>query len=113
MCRRYDVPCILGAFTSTEILNPWETGANAVKVFPITALGPSHIKDILGPFPQTKLAPTGGINLANLSESLKVEAVFVGVGSALVGKAMVAAKKWDELSIQVSRFAEAVKISRG
>jgi 2-dehydro-3-deoxyphosphogluconate aldolase/(4S)-4-hydroxy-2-oxoglutarate aldolase len=106
MCRRYDVPCILGAFTSTEILNPWETGANAVKVFPITALGPSHIKDILGPFPQIKLAPTGGINLANLGEFLKARAVFVGVGSALVGKAMVAAKKWDELSIQASRFAE-------
>lgn len=51
MCRRHDVPCILGAFTATEILNPKETGADAVKVFPITALDPSYISDIFGSFP--------------------------------------------------------------
>ncbi|NLY91308.1 MAG: 2-dehydro-3-deoxyphosphogluconate aldolase, partial [Firmicutes bacterium] len=49
LCQRYSIPCIPGAFTPTEILTAWEAGADVVKVFPATKLGPSFFKDILGP----------------------------------------------------------------
>ncbi|MFY9147213.1 MAG: 2-dehydro-3-deoxyphosphogluconate aldolase, partial [Bacillota bacterium] len=41
VCRRYDKIVIPGAFTPTEILAAWEAGADVVKVFPATRLGPS------------------------------------------------------------------------
>ena len=40
-CHERDVPAMPGCFTPTEILDAWEAGADIVKVFPATALGPA------------------------------------------------------------------------
>ena len=40
-------------------------GADIVKVFPATSLGPQFIKDVRAPLPQVKLMPTGGVTLDN------------------------------------------------
>lgn len=112
LCQRYSVPCIPGAFTPTEILHAWEAGADVVKVFPATKLGPSFFKDVLGPLPQVRLTPTGGVNLENAGEFIKAGASFVGVGSALVNKKLVAEKKWAELSALAAKFVEAVQTAR-
>jgi len=112
LCQRYSVPCIPGAFTPTEILQAWEAGADVVKVFPATKLGPAFFKDVLGPLPQVRLTPTGGVNLENAGEFIKAGASFVGVGSALVNKKLLAEKKWDELSALAAKFIKAVKIAR-
>ena len=112
ICRRYSITCIPGAFTPTEILTAWEAGADVVKVFPATKLGPSFFKDVLGPLPQVKLTPTGGVNLENAGEFIKAGAFFVGVGGAMVDKRLVAEKKWDELSELTSKFVEVIKKAR-
>ena len=112
ICRRYSITCIPGAFTPTEILTAWEAGADVVKVFPATKLGPSFFKDVLGPLPQVKLTPTGGVNLENAGEFIKAGAFFVGVGGAMVDKRLVAEKKWDELSELASKFVEVIKNAR-
>ncbi|HRS91523.1 MAG TPA: bifunctional 4-hydroxy-2-oxoglutarate aldolase/2-dehydro-3-deoxy-phosphogluconate aldolase, partial [Candidatus Marinimicrobia bacterium] len=98
MCHRYDRPAIPGAFTPTEILTAWEQGADLVKVFPTTALGPSYIKDILGPLPQVKLLPTGGVTLENAAEFIRSGACCLGVGTALLNKKMIAADDWQALA---------------
>src|SRR4051812_46069195 len=84
--RRYGKIMIPGAFTPTEILKAWTSGADVVKVFPSTALGPGYFKDILAPLPQLKLTPTGGVDLKNVGEWIKAGAVFVGAGSSIVSK---------------------------
>ena len=112
LCQRYSVPCIPGAFTPTEILRAWEAGADVVKVFPATKLGPSYFKDLLGPLPQLRLTPTGGVNLENAGDFIKAGASFVGVGSSLVNKNLVAEQKWDELSALAAKYIEAVKVVR-
>lgn len=112
LCQRYSVPCIPGAFTPTEILRAWEAGADVVKVFPATKLGPSFFKDVLGPLPQVRLTPTGGVNLENVGDFIKAGASFVGVGGALVNKELVAAGKWDELSALAAKYIAAVKEAR-
>jgi len=113
ICRRYSVLCIPGAFTPTEILAAWEAGADVVKVFPATKLGPGYFKDVLGPLPQLRLTPTGGVNLENVGDFIKAGAAFVGVGSAMVNKRLVAEKKWDELSALAAKFIKVVKDARG
>ncbi|NMB25269.1 MAG: bifunctional 4-hydroxy-2-oxoglutarate aldolase/2-dehydro-3-deoxy-phosphogluconate aldolase [Firmicutes bacterium] len=112
MCHRYSKIVIPGAFTPTEILNAWQAGADVVKVFPATAVGPSYFKDILGPLPQVKLTPTGGVGLENLGEFIKAGASFVGVGSALVDKNLVAGGKWDELANRAAQYVAVAQKAR-
>jgi 2-dehydro-3-deoxyphosphogluconate aldolase/(4S)-4-hydroxy-2-oxoglutarate aldolase len=112
LCRRYGKIVIPGAFTPTEILAAWETGADVVKIFPATKLGPEFIKDVKGPLPQVKLTPTGGISLKNLGEFLRAGAEFVGVGSALVSKRIVAEKDWAGLTRLAAEYIEAAQEAR-
>src|SRR5262249_17840963 len=44
-CHDRDVPGVPGCFSPTEILAAHELGADIVKVFPATMLGPQFIKD--------------------------------------------------------------------
>ena len=112
MCKRYGRIVIPGAFTPTEILRAWEAGADIVKVFPATRLGPSFMKDVLGPLPQVKLTPTGGVTLDNLGEFLRAGAAFVGVGTALVNKRLVAEGSWAELTRIAEQYVEAARAAR-
>lgn len=68
--------------------------------------------DILGPLPQIRLTPTGGINLQNIGDFIRAGACFVGVGSSLVNKTMVREKRWDDLSELASKFIEEVRAAR-
>jgi 2-dehydro-3-deoxyphosphogluconate aldolase/(4S)-4-hydroxy-2-oxoglutarate aldolase len=72
-----------GAFTATEILMAWRSGADIVKVFP-ASVGASYLRDLRGPLPQIRLMPTGGVNLNNIREFRAAGAVAYGIGSALV-----------------------------
>ena len=42
-CHELDVPAMPGCFSPTEILSAWDAGADVVKVFPATALGPTFL----------------------------------------------------------------------
>ncbi len=111
--RRYGKISVPGAFTPTEIMRAWGAGADVVKVFPSTALGPSYFKDILVPLPQLKLTPTGGVDLKNAGEWIKAGAVFLGAGSALVSKDAMAKKDWPAITNNAKAFVDAVKTARG
>ena len=98
LSHRYDIPIIPGAFTPTEILSAWENGAECVKVFPASNVGPDYIKAIKGPFPQIKICPTGGISLENMKAFLKAGASCLGVGGKLVDASLIKNQQWDELT---------------
>ena len=38
-----------GTFTPTEMVAAHEAGADYIKVFPVRALGPAYVKDVLAP----------------------------------------------------------------
>lgn len=112
LCHRYDKIAIPGAYTPTEILTAWEEGADVVKVFPASTLGPQFFKDIKGPLPQIRLSPTGGVNLENVGEFIKAGVCFVGVGGNLIDKKVVAEKKWEVLTERAIQYIEAIKKAR-
>ena len=112
LAHRYDVAAVPGAFTPTEILKAWENGADIVKIFPATALGPQYFKDIHGPLPQVKLTPTGGVSLENTAAFIKAGACCVGVGSALVSKEFVYNCDWAGLKNRSIDFRDAVTKGR-
>lgn len=110
--RRYGKISIPGAFTPTEILAAWSAGADVVKVFPATKLGPEYIKDLLAPLPMLRLTPTGGVDLKNVGDWIKAGAAFVGVGSALVTKDAMAKKDWSAITASAKAFVQAVRAAR-
>jgi 2-dehydro-3-deoxyphosphogluconate aldolase / (4S)-4-hydroxy-2-oxoglutarate aldolase len=112
MCHRYDVAAMPGCFTPTEILAAWEAGADIVKVFPATALGPGFFKDVRGPLPQVKLMPTGGVTLDNAGEWIKAGAVAVGVGTALLDAKAIASGAYDVITANAARIVANVKAAR-
>jgi 2-dehydro-3-deoxyphosphogluconate aldolase/(4S)-4-hydroxy-2-oxoglutarate aldolase len=111
--NRANVASIPGAFTPTEILRAWNDGADVVKVFPSTALGPGYFKDVLAPLPFLKLTPTGGVDTKNAGAWIKAGAVCVGAGSSLVPKEAMQNRDWAAITVNAKAFIEAVKTARG
>lgn len=101
-----------GCFTPTEILDAWDAGADVVKVFPATALGPTYLKDVRGPLPQVKLMPTGGVTLDNAGDWIRAGAVAVGVGTALLDTAAIAAGNYAVLRANAARIVASVRAAR-
>lgn len=101
-----------GCFSPTEILAAWDAGADVVKVFPATALGPAYFKDLRGPLPQVRLMPTGGVSLENAGDWIKAGAVAIGVGGALVDPKLVAAGQYAAITERARRFIERVRTAR-
>jgi 2-dehydro-3-deoxyphosphogluconate aldolase/(4S)-4-hydroxy-2-oxoglutarate aldolase len=85
--RERGVPYIPGALTPTEITTLIGLGLRTIKIFPIRALGPSHIKDLLGPFPDLRAVPTGGVTVDNARTYIEAGAVAVGVGGSVIASA--------------------------
>jgi len=109
---RYGKISIPGAFTPTEILRAWTGGADVVKVFPSTVLGPGYFRDILAPLPQLRLTPTGGVDQKNAGDWIKAGAVFVGAGSSLVSKDALAKDDWSAITAAAKLFVDAVRVAR-
>ena len=106
--HRYDKAAMPGAFTPTEILNAWEAGSDVIKVFPADILGMAFFKGVLAPMPQIKLMPTGGVNLDNAGEWLKVGACAVGIGSALLDKKAIAEGNFKKLTENAERMCKSI-----
>jgi len=112
-CHERDIPAIPGCFSPTEILTAHEAGADIVKVFPATMLGPQFIRDVRAPLPQLKLMPTGGVTLDNAGDWVRAGAVAVGVGSALVDVKAIDAGRFDVVTANARRVVASVSDARG
>jgi 2-dehydro-3-deoxyphosphogluconate aldolase/(4S)-4-hydroxy-2-oxoglutarate aldolase len=112
LCSRYGVPTIIGAFTPTEILTAWQAGASYVKVFPATVGGPQYLKDVLGPLPQVKLIPTGGVNIDNAAAYIRAGASAIAVGGNLVDAPTVNAERRSVLEERAREFSQLVLAAR-
>ncbi|MCK4600347.1 bifunctional 4-hydroxy-2-oxoglutarate aldolase/2-dehydro-3-deoxy-phosphogluconate aldolase [Candidatus Bipolaricaulota bacterium] len=113
MAHRYGVVVIPGAMTPTEILTAWEAGADMVKVFPASVLGPSYLKAIRGPLPQIPLVPTGGVTADNAGEFIRAGAAMVCTGGWLVDEKAVAESRYEVLTERACLLVEAVRKARG
>ena len=86
VCNTYGKLAIPGVFTPTEALTATQAGAQIVKVFPVSSVGPNYIRDLKGPLAQIRLMPVGGIDEKNAKAYLKNGAFAVGIGSCLVSR---------------------------
>jgi 2-dehydro-3-deoxyphosphogluconate aldolase/(4S)-4-hydroxy-2-oxoglutarate aldolase len=107
--NRYDKLVMPGAMTPTEILTAWEAGAQVIKVFPADIGGPAYLKTLHGPLPQVRLLPTGGVNLATITDFLKAGACAVGLGGALVEPKAVEAGDMARITSLARQYVERVR----
>jgi 2-dehydro-3-deoxyphosphogluconate aldolase/(4S)-4-hydroxy-2-oxoglutarate aldolase len=111
-CHERDVPAMPGCFSPTEILAAHECGADIVKVFPATMLGPQFLKDVRAPLPQVKLMPTGGVTLDNAGDWIRAGAVAVGLGSALLDAKAIESSHFDVIAANARRVVANVAAAR-
>lgn len=78
-----DVLHIPGVLSPSELAAALDGGASPIKLFPAGRLGPGYVRDLLAPFPEARLIPTGGIDTDNAAAFLEAGAAAIAVGSAL------------------------------
>ncbi|WP_411953988.1 bifunctional 4-hydroxy-2-oxoglutarate aldolase/2-dehydro-3-deoxy-phosphogluconate aldolase [Alkalibacillus sp. S2W] len=100
---------IPGVLTPTEMVKAYQEGADAVKIFPASAVGPRYLKDLKGPLGHIPMIPTGGINVDNTAEFIKYGAIAVGVGGSLVDPSL----DLNTLKAKATAFVDQVKQGRG
>jgi len=103
VCKDYDKLWIPGCATLTEIVTAKENGAEIIKVFPGSVLGPGFVSSIMPVVPDLQLMITGGVepNERSLSSWFAAGAMCVGMGSQLFTKEILAEKDWALLQHKV------------
>lgn len=97
-----------GAFTPTEIYTAHSLGADIVKVFPASRLGPGYLKDLKGPLPHIPVMPTGGVDASNAGQWLDAGAVALGAGSNLLPAEAMKNGDWDRVTELAHEMWDAV-----
>lgn len=98
-----------GALTPSEIQLAHRSGADFVKLFPITNLGVDYVKAVRAPLSHIKLLAVGGINENNISDYLKAGVCGFGIGSNIVSKKLIAEKNYEAITELAKKYVSAVK----
>ncbi len=114
VCNRRKVLWSPGCGSLTEISRAEELGAEIVKIFPGSQLGPGFIKAVTAPCPWTSLMPTGGVRATkeNLSAWFDAGAACVGMGSDLITKEHLKNRDFDGLEEHVRNTVKLVESIR-
>jgi len=112
VCNRESVLCIPGVMTPTEAADAMAAGADMLKMFPASTVGPGHISAIQGPLGDVPIMPTGGVDAGNVADYFEAGAVAVGAGSALVDYEAIRNKDMDAVRESAAAFVDAVEQAR-
>lgn len=104
LCTRKKIAYIPGCMTPSEIIAAEKTGANIIKVFPGSTVGPEFIKALRGPCPWLKLMPSGGVEVTqpNISSWIQAGAAALNIGSNLIRKDLVKAGDFTSMKDMVA-----------
>lgn len=98
---------IPGVLTPTEIVDAYEAGAEAVKIFPIAKMGGvDYLRDITAPLNHIPLLAVGGVDMDTIGDYIEAGAMGVGLGSNLVDKALIRENRFEALTMLARKFVE-------
>ena len=104
---RLGLVSIPGALTPTEAQSAHRCGADFVKLFPISSLGPSYIRAITAPLSHIRFLAVGGVNEKNIGEYIRAGAVGVGIGGNLT--ALLSENNYEAITETARKYVEAVR----
>ncbi|MBE9221425.1 bifunctional 4-hydroxy-2-oxoglutarate aldolase/2-dehydro-3-deoxy-phosphogluconate aldolase [Cyanobacterium stanieri LEGE 03274] len=109
--HHHHIPFTPGTLSPTEIINAFNGGAKAVKVFPIQALGGvSYIKSLQGPMAGFPLIPTGGVTIAQTIDFLEAGAIAVGLSGDLFPLDLVKAQQWEVMGDRIYQLRQKINL---
>ncbi len=111
-CNRQGVVSIPGVMTPTEAVEAMNAGADILKLFPATTVGPGHVGALRGPLGDIDIMPTGGVSPHNVGDFFDAGAIAVGAGSAVVDYEAIANDDMDGVRKTAAEFVDAVKSAR-
>lgn len=97
-----------GALTPSEIQIAHKSGANFVKMFPITNMGVSYVKAVLAPLSHIKLLAVGGVNADNMRDYLNAGVRGFGIGSNIIDKKMLAEGDYKGITELARKYINAL-----
>lgn len=113
LCKLQRIAVFPGALTPTEVLTAWDAGADAVKVFPCSAMGgASYLRSLKAPLPEVRLVPTGGVSLATAKDFIAAGAWAIGVGADLVNTKAIKAGDSESVVAAARSYVAAVREAR-
>jgi 2-dehydro-3-deoxyphosphogluconate aldolase / (4S)-4-hydroxy-2-oxoglutarate aldolase len=113
LCKLQRIAVFPGALTPTEVVTAWDAGADAVKVFPCSAMGgASYLRALKAPLPEIKLVPTGGVSLATAKDFITAGAWSLGVGADLVNTKAIKAGNSKSIVTAARNYVTAVQEAR-
>ncbi|SDL82406.1 bifunctional 4-hydroxy-2-oxoglutarate aldolase/2-dehydro-3-deoxy-phosphogluconate aldolase [Sediminibacillus halophilus] len=107
-----DKVSVPGIMTPTEAMTAVKLGADIVKVFPASAVGPSFLKNVKGPLPDITMIPTGGITTENAADFIKAGAAAVGAGGNLVDNKAIREGNFTQIEQVAAKYTETVRQAR-
>lgn len=104
---------IPGALSPTELMLALEHRARLIKIFPCGNLGGAkYLRSLKGPFPNSALIPTGGVNVANAADYIAAGAFALGVGGELVDPEALRHGNLAKITQAARELVQAVKAAR-
>lgn len=97
-----------GAMTPSEAVAAVNAGADYVKLFPASNLGPEYLKAIAAPLSHIRFLAVGGIDETNVAVYKKAGAVGFGIGSVLTPKDAIASGDYAVIKQRAARILRAL-----
>ena len=110
--KELDMVSIPGALTPTEIQLAHISGADFVKLFPVTAFGSEYVKSVKAPLSHIKFLAVGGIDENDIEEYLNAGVVGFGLGSNIIDKKALAEGNYSAITDLARKFTTLVKNQR-
>ena len=98
-----------GALTPSEMQIAHRSGADFIKIFPITSLGSSYVKAVKAPLSHLKMLAVGGVDESNIAEYLKAGINGFGLGSNIIDKKKIAENDWSGITELAEKYVSLVK----
>lgn len=107
--RNHDMVSIPGALSPTEIQIAHRSGADFVKLFPITNMGTEYVKAVKAPLSNVRLLAVGGINNNNMNNYLQAGVCGFGVGANIVNQVLLEQENYKGISELAEKYVAAIK----
>lgn len=101
---------IPGAFTPSEMVLAYHSGADIIKIFPAGVLGTRYIKAVLAPLSHIPVVAVGGVDAENAADFLRAGAIGVGVGGSLVDVKAIYASEYEKITKNAREYLSKIRV---
>mgnify|MGYP004642621101 CR=1 FL=1 len=98
-----------GALTPSEIQLAHISGADFVKLFPVSNLGIDYVRAVKAPLSHIRLLAVGGVDLSNIPGYLDIGVCGFGIGSNIVSGKLIGQNDYKTIEELAKKYVSAVK----